>query len=384
MVSQKHLFELPEDIHYLNGAYMSPLMKAVQEAGIAGTKRKLSPWELTADDFFVPAETVKQKFGRLINAPAQQVAIIPSASYGLKSAISNIPANSGDHAIVVSNEFPSDYYTIQQWCKENSKELKIITAPDVLTGRGAAWNDRVLQTINTQTAAVVLSSVHWADGTKFNLQQIGEKCKAVNALFIVDGTQSVGALPIDIIAFKIDALVCAAYKWLMGPYSIGLAYYSENFNNGIPIEDSWMNKSNAHDFARLSSYVEDYKPGANRYNVGEFSNNILMPMLDKALDTVTQWGADAIQDYCVKLIGPLLHYLQENKYWIEAPAYRTNHLFGFLLPGTVDKAILLQELQRNKVFVSLRGDSIRVSPHVYNNESDIEALIQVLKNQHKL
>ena len=383
MVSQKHLFELPVDIHYLNGAYMSPLMKAVQEAGVAGTKRKLSPWELTADDFFIPAETVKQKFGRLINAPAQQVAIIPSASYGLKSAISNIPANAGDHAIVVSNEFPSDYYTIQQWCKQNKKELKIITAPDVLTGRAAAWNDRVLQAINMQTAAVVLSSVHWADGTKFNLQQIGEKCKAVNALFIVDGTQSVGALPIDISAFKIDALVCAAYKWLMGPYSIGLAYYNESFNNGIPIEDSWMNKSNAHDFARLSSYVEHYKPGANRYNMGEFSNSILMPMLDKALDIVTQWGADAIQDYCGQLILPLLHYLQENNYWIEEPAGRTNHLFGFLLPGSIDKTILLQELQKNKVFVSLRGDSIRVSPHVYNDEKDIDALIAVLKTQNK-
>jgi selenocysteine lyase/cysteine desulfurase len=383
MESQRHLFELPDAIHYLNGAYMSPLMKSVQEAGVAGTKIKLSPWAFTVDDFFMPAEALKQKFGRLVNAPASQVAVIPSASYGLKSAIHNIPVNTGDHAIVVANEFPSDYFTIQQWCRQNKKELKIINAPDVTVGRGAAWNDSILNAITTQTAAVVLSSVHWADGTIFNLQQIGERCNAVNALFIVDGTQSAGALPIDVTAFKIDALVCAGYKWLMGPYSIGLAFYNENFKNGIPIEDSWMNKSNAHDFASLSNYSEEYKPGANRYNMGEFSNPILMPMLDKALDQVMEWGADNIQRYCGRLIQPLLQYLQENKYWMEEPAYRTNHLFGFLLPGTVDKNLLLQELQKKKVFVSVRGQGIRVSPHIYNNEKDIEALVQVLKSQNK-
>ncbi len=383
MESQRHLFEMPEDIHYLNGAYMSPLLKMVQAAGVEGTTRKLSPWELTADDFFDPAETVKQKFGQLVNAATQQVAIISSASYGLKSAINNIPVNNGDHAIVVANEFPSDYYTIQQWCRQNNKELKIIEAPDQLHHRGSKWNEALLQSITATTAAVVLSSVHWSDGTTFDLQKIGEKCNAINALFIVDGTQSVGALPIDVSAFKIDALVCASYKWLMGPYSIGLAYYSEKLNKGVPIEDSWMNKVNANDFSKLSNYLEDYKPGAYRYNMGEFSHTILMPMLNKALDQVLQWGTEPIQEYCGQLIQPLLQFLQENNYWIEEPASRSNHLFGISLPAGIDKSILLQDLQKNKVFVSLRGDLIRVSPHVYNNANDIHALIDVLKTQNK-
>jgi selenocysteine lyase/cysteine desulfurase len=383
MTSQKHLFDLPDDIHYLNGAYMSPLLKSVQEAGIAGIKRKSNPSSISPDDFFILAEDVKLKFGRIIHAPASQIAIIPSASYGLKSAVDNILLDTGNHAVVLANEFPSDYNTITEWCKKNKKALKIIEAPKIMSGRARVWTDGILEQINKETCAVVLSAIDWSDGTKFDLKMIGEKCKENNARFIVDGTQAVGAMPMDVAAFKIDALICAGYKWLMGPYSIGLAYYSEDYNTGIPIEDSWMNKSNANDFTKLTHYADDYKAGASRYNVGEFSNFILLPMLDRALQQIEEWDADAIQNYCGNLINPLLNFLQENAYWFEENKYRANHLFGFLLPNAVDKNKLLHQLQSSKVFVSLRGDAIRVSPHVYNERRDIEALIEVLKSSNR-
>ncbi len=213
----------------------------------------------------------------------------------------------------------------------------------------------------------------------FDLKKIGEKCKQVNAMFIVDGTQSVGALPIDVTSFKIDALICAAYKWLLGSYAIGLAYYSEFYNEGIPIEHSWMNRSNANDFTSLNQYSDDYKPGAARYNVGEYSNFILLPMLDRALDQIHEWRPEAVQLYCRNLIQPLLQYLEGNGFWVEENAYRANHLFGFLLPQTLNKKILLLELQKRKVFVSVRGDAIRISPHVYNDAVDIEILIETLR-----
>ena len=362
---------------------MSPLLKSVQEAGIVGIKRKSNPSSLTSDDFFTLAEEVKLKFGRIVHAPAIQIAIIPSASYGLKSAVDNIQLNTGTHIVVIANEFPSDYDTVMEWCKKNNKAPKIIEAPEVMTGRARAWTEGILKQINSETCAVVLSSIHWTDGTKFDLKMIGEKCKENNARFIVDGTQSVGAMPMDVVAFNIDALICAAYKWLMGPYSIGLAYYSEDYNTGIPIEDSWMNKSNANDFTKLTHYAEDYKPGAARYNVGEFSNFILLPMLDRALQQIAEWNADAIQDYCGNLINPLLNFLQENAYWFEENKYRANHLFGFLLPRSVNKDKLLHQLHRRKIFVSLRGDAIRVSPHVYNEPPDIEALIETIKSNNR-
>ncbi|HEX8677793.1 MAG TPA: aminotransferase class V-fold PLP-dependent enzyme, partial [Segetibacter sp.] len=213
MRHQKHLFQLQDDVHYLNGGYMSPLLKSVEEAGIKGILRKRNPYEINPSDFFSEAEEVRFKFSKIINCRQQQIAIIPGASYGLKAAVNNLPTNTGNSVIIVSDEFPSGYYAISKWCKDNSKDLLTIQVPDTFIKRGENWNGRILEAINFDTAAVIISSIHWKDGTKFNLKQIGERCKEVRAILIVDGTQSVGALPINVTDCKIDALICAGYKW---------------------------------------------------------------------------------------------------------------------------------------------------------------------------
>jgi selenocysteine lyase/cysteine desulfurase len=318
------------------------------------------------------------RFGKIVNCNPAQVAIIPAASYELKTAISNIPAGNGSHAIMVSDEFPSGYYPLREWCSTHNKELKIVDAPETLVNRGKLWNENLINSINNETNAVVLASVHWTDGTKFDLKRIGEKCKATNTLFIVDGSQSVGALPIDIVDCQIDALICVGYKWLLGPYSSGIAYYSEYFNDGKPLEDVWINKQNAEDFTRLTNYVDEFKPGAGKFNVGESGNLIQLPMMIAALDQILAWDVQEIQNYAGELIQPLLDFLRTNNFWVEEDEYRCNHIFGFLLPKTIDREQLLQKLQANNVIVSVRGSAIRVSIHVYNTNEDIQALINLL------
>lgn len=375
---QKLLFQLPPDIHYLNGAYMTPLLTSVYEAGVAGLQWKLDPSKITSRDFFELPEIVRQKFGLLINAPAFQIAITPSASYGLKAAIENLPKNSGNHAIVMQYEFPSAHYTIARWCHKNDQELRIIRPPKTTEDRGKAWNRQLLESISEETTVVVLTPLHWADGTLFNLKQIGEKCKRSNTRLIIDGTQSVGMIPIDVIGSFIDVLVTACHKWLLGPYSLALAYYSESYNNGEPIEDSWMNRANAEDFANLSNFTDEYRPGAARYNMGETTSPIHLRMLAQSLDVITSWGVENLQQYTRELIKPLLEYLRKNNLWVEDDEYRASHLLGFALPASANKNDVLQELQKRKVFVSLRGNNIRVSPHVYNDADDIAALMEAL------
>ncbi|WP_232826745.1 aminotransferase class V-fold PLP-dependent enzyme [Cognataquiflexum aquatile] len=379
MKNQKHLFQLPEDIHYLNGAYMSPLLRSVEEIGIEALIRKRNPTGIQPKDFFGNAEILKSNFGKLVNCPAKQVAIIPAASYGLSTAVKNLPKDNGNTALVVSEEFPSGYYAIEKWCRDNHKSLQTIKALETLEKRGERWNAAILEAINKDTAVVLMSTIHWTDGTLFDLAEIGRKCKKHNALFIVDGTQSVGALPIDVEACQIDALICAGYKWLMGPYSIGLAYYSEYFNNGIPLEESWVNRSNAQNFSGLTNYVDDYAPGAGRYNVGEYGNFILLPMMNAAIEQILEWKTENIQSYCHELTQPLIAYLRENGYWVEEDEFRAKHLFGFLLPPSISQETLLQKLQENKIYVSVRGKAIRLSTHLYNTEEDIAMLVRTLE-----
>jgi selenocysteine lyase/cysteine desulfurase len=198
-------------------------------------------------------------------------------------------------------------------------------------------------------------------------------------VFIVDGTQSVGAIPIDVQACGIDGLICAGYKWLMGPYSSGFGYFGERFNNGIPLEETWLNRSNAQDFAGLTNYADGYTPGAGRYNSGEYGNFILLPMLNTALEQVLAWGPGNIENYCANLMQPLVDFLQQNGFGVEVDAYRSKHLFGIGLPAHVTLEQLTALLKENKVYVSVRGQSLRISAHLYNTADDINKLMDVLK-----
>ncbi len=379
MECQKHLFQLPGDIHYLNCAYMSPLLKSVEEKGIEGMRKKRNPISIKPADFFTEVSDLRPKFGRMINCPASQVAVMPSVSYGMNSVIRNIPFSKGKHALTISEEFPSCYYTAQRWCKQNEAELRVVARRDDIPRKGKDWNERILKAITKDTALLVMSSVHWMNGTKFDLEKIGSRCREVGAKFMIDGSQSVGALPIDVQKYKIDALICAAYKWLMGPYSTALAYIHEDFNEGIPLEESWMTRTNAERFDALTNYEEGYKPGATRFDVGQSSNFISVPMLNEALEQLLNWGVREIQEYCGSLAKPLINYFLERNVQVDDEVYRANHLMGLALPEGMDGRVLVDELQRRNVFVSLRGTNIRISINVFNTVEDIDELIAALK-----
>jgi selenocysteine lyase/cysteine desulfurase len=247
-----------------------------------------------------------------------------------------------------------------------------------LPQKGRDWNERILEAISADTAFVVMASVHWMNGTKFDLENIGNRCREVGARLIVDGSQSVGALPMDVKKYKIDALICAAYKWLMGPYSTALSFIHSDFNQGIPLEESWMTRTNAERFDRLTQYVDTYKPGATRFDVGQSSNFISMPMLDEALGQILDWGVDNIQEYGRKLGEPLIHYFLQKEAQIDDDDHRAHHLMGLQLPALTNGEALVNELQSRNVYVSLRGSNIRISINVFNDESDVSELIAAL------
>ena len=191
---------------------------------------------------------------------------------------------------------------------------------------------------------------------------------------IVDGTQSVGALPFSVKELEPDALICAGYKWLLGPYSLGLAYYAESFNSGIPIEENWINRLNSEDFKGLTAYQERFQPGAERYSVGESSNFNHIPMLLKALEQLLDWKPEVIQKYCHEISSNAIDKIRGSGYFIEEDAYRAKHLFGIYLRPEHSKELIKKRLESKKIFVSYRGEAIRVSPHLYNTTSDFEQL----------
>lgn len=379
LACQKSRFSLPDDEHYLNCAYMSPLSVAVESAGITGIARKRVPSRLTQLDFFSEASRARTLFARLVNAPdPSRIAILPAASYGLAVAARNLPAAAGQNIVVTHEQFPANVYPWRRVAETRGVELRTVRPPDGGEGRGREWNARLLEAIDARTAIVALGHVHWTDGTKFDLEAIARRAREVGAAVVVDGTQSVGALPFDVQAIQPDALVCATYKWLMGPYSMGFAYFGPRFDDGEPLEETWLGRAGSEQFKDLVNYRSEYQPGAIRYDVGERTNFALMPMAIAGLEQLLEWQPARIQDYVAGLTAPLFDRVRAAGYTVEDAAFRGAHLFGLRAAAGVDITAVNDRLRARKVHVSLRGSAIRVSPHVYNGARDIDALADAL------
>jgi len=379
MLTCKHgRFTLPPAITYLNCAYMAPLLKTVEQAGIRGVRRKRNPTTVSPPDFFHETELLRDAFAQLIHTnDPKRVAIIPAASYGLANVAHNLRLERHQHILVAGEQFPSNVYPWQKVAALQGAAVKTVLAPEG-PARGQRWNEHILDQINTDTKAVAVGHVHWADGTRFDLEAIRRRTREVGALLIIDGTQSVGALPFDVERIQPDALVCAGYKWLLGPYSIGLAYYGPAFDDGEPFEQNWINRLHSEDFSKPVHYEPEYRPGASRYDVGERSNFILVPMLIKAIEQINRWGVANIQAYCEHITRDAMTRLQERGFQVEDPAYRGHHLMGVRLPAGYDLEKIKANLVRKKIYVSFRGNAIRIAPHVYNRVEDLERLVKAL------
>jgi selenocysteine lyase/cysteine desulfurase len=376
--NQRSKFSLRGKGTYLNCAYMSPLLKSVEKAGLLGIQRKRNPLSTKPADFFSETETLRTLFAELIDCPeSQRVVVIPSVSYGMANVVTNVSLQKGDQVVVATEQFPSNVYPWQRLCHDQGGQLVKIAAPSVDANRGKRWNEQILNAIGPRTKVVALGHVHWADGTRFHLQAIRQRTREVGALLIIDGTQSVGAMPFSWKEIQPDALICAGYKWLMGPYSFGLACYGSHFDQGKPIEENWINRKFSEDFTGLVNYQSEYQPGALRYEVGEHSNFILLPMMVAALQQVLTWQPARIQSYCEKISQTAVHQLRENGFWIEAED-RGHHLFGIRLPAHKNMDRVKQTLQQANLHVSFRGDCIRVAPHLYNSADELNRLANLM------
>jgi selenocysteine lyase/cysteine desulfurase len=376
---QKDQFSLEEDITYLNCAYSGPLPKVVEKAAQKGLLQKAKPYLMKGSDFFEETEEVRKVYARIIGVKdPKRIVSIPAASYGMAIVAHNVSLSSDQNIILVDEQFPSNVYSWKRLATENKAELRTVKPPQGTNERGKNWNLAILKSIDSKTRLVSMPHVHWADGTLFDLIAIRKRCDEVGALLIIDGTQSVGALPFDVEKIRPDALICAGYKWLMGPYSTGLAYFGSYFDNGIPIEENWINRFESENFANLVNYQDNYQEGALRYEVGQHSNFILMPMVHEALKCIESWGIQNIQDYCQNISKDAIIKLKAAGFEVEDAAYRSHHLFGVRIPKTMNMETIKQKLEKNKVFVSFRGSAIRVSPNIYNTKADMDKFVSII------
>ena len=372
--NQRHLFDIPEDVHYLNCAYMSPLLKSSVQAGHAAVDAKARPWTISQADFFSYSKTARELFAGLINARAEEVAIASSVSYGTATAALNVPLDSGEKVLVLAEEFPSNLYSWRVKAKACGAEIEVVERP-----ADTDWTVAVLSALEDErVSVVVIPQTHWIDGGQLDLDRIAAVREIHEFSLVIDLTQSLGVVGVDVQRIQPDFLICATYKWLLGPYSLCFVYVNPRHHAGIPLEQGWINRPGAENFSRLIDYVDEINLDATRFDMGERSNFQLMPIAIAGLEQIHRWGQSEIED-------SLRHYTQMLRHELEAigfsacdEALRSPHYLGVRHSDGLPEDILAQ-LAEEKIFLSKRGESLRISPHLYNNEGDAQSLIRALK-----
>src|ERR671916_500913 len=211
--SQRDLFEIPEDIVYLNCAFMAPQLRPAREVGERAVSRKSRPWEITPDAFFEDAEEIRALFARLVGGDADGVAIIPSVSYGISVAAANLDVREGEKMVILEDQFPSNVYAWGELAERSGARLVTLPRPEDFD-----WTRALLEEIDTTTAVVAVPNCHWTDGSLVDLACVGESAREAGAALVVDAIQSLGAHPFDVSEVRPDFLVASSYKWLLGPY----------------------------------------------------------------------------------------------------------------------------------------------------------------------
>ena len=371
------LFQIRKDVTYLNCANMAPQLKAVTEVGLEAVRAKESPWKLTPPEWFSEAEALRALAARLLNVEADGIALVPAVSYGIAVAAANVPISRSQTIVLIDQEFPSNVYTWREVARKTGCRISTVRRDG-----STSWTEALEEAIDEATGIVAVPQCHWTDGSKIDLERVGNRVRNVGAALVIDASQSLGACPLDIGKVQPDFLVSVGYKWLLGPYGLGYLYVAPKWREcGTPLEQSWLTRAGCEDFARLVDYRDEYRPGARRFDMGEFPQFVLVPMAAAALQQIIAWGVNNIHESISALTMQIAEYAQGDGYAVLPLGQRCGHMIGIRhSEGTPRQLAAL--LKESRVFVSIRGDSIRIAPHLYNDRNDIDRLFEVLRAAH--
>ncbi len=370
--SQKHLFDIPDSHAYLNTAYMSALMHSVAEAMIDGTELKKHPWKYSSQDFFTYSEQARKLAARIFNSKPDCVAIVASASYGLQIAANAVPLDAGQNVVVMEDQFPSNIYTWQDKARRVDAELRIVSTP-----QNHDWTQALLKALDKNTRVLAISQTHWASGATLDLPLLRRALDKIGAALVLDLTQSLGAQPFDVQNVRPDFAVAATYKWMMGPYTLGFLYIDPKWYGAEPLEHNWLNREGSEDFTRLTQYRDAFQTGAKKFDMGARSNPGQLMGASAAMTQILEWGVENISRtlgaktsyIATRLVARGLSVLPEH---LRAP-----HYLGVIFNDGVPPE-LTKNLAAQNIFVSVRGRAMRVTPHLYSSDTDIERFISAI------
>ncbi|HXL22020.1 MAG TPA: aminotransferase class V-fold PLP-dependent enzyme [Candidatus Dormibacteraeota bacterium] len=367
-----------EDATYLNLAGQSPMPKVSLKAVQAALEAKKFPHHKADETFFEVPARIRAGIAKIIGAKAEEIAVTSGASSGAAAVAHALQWKPGDEVITAKSEFPLQYTTWKPMEEREGLKLKVVAARE----RFITAED-LIAAMTPRTRVVSVSHVRYNDGSMLDAARVAKACHAQGALLLLDVSQSCGAVPMDVNELGADFLICAGYKWLLGPFGTGFFWVKQEHLAMVrPDPYYWMAVEGSDNFAALN--FADPKPAASakRWDAAEWASyfNFNLVAMDTSVDFAASVGAETVAAHNRKLIDLLFARLPKDRCVIASPLDATHRgPYGCFAARSPEKtAGLYDKLRKENVIVSLRDGNIRVSPYLYNTEQDIDRLIAVV------
>jgi selenocysteine lyase/cysteine desulfurase len=373
--SQRALFDIPRDVCYLNAASYSPLPSRTQEASRAAVGRKGRPWLI--DNAFAQQqyERTRKAAAALIDADPADVALTPSVGYGVSTAAKILPVLRGARVLVLQDDHSS---AVLEWVTRAGEGGFIVET--VRRPADGDWTQAVLAAIEQPGAAPIgiasISSVHWSDGGVVDLTKIAPALRARGAALLVDATHSAGVLDLDVRALDPDFVAFPTYKWLIGPYARAFLYVAKRHQTGTPLEQTSYGRRAVRAEQKVYFADTSYVGDARRFDMGERDHFISMEMASIGMEMMAEWGRPAIVARLAMLTSRLADGLRGTGADIPDARVRAPHILSLGFPGGMP-AGLVERLAAENVYAAPRLGRLRISPHVYNDEVDVDRFVEV-------
>jgi cysteine desulfurase/selenocysteine lyase len=367
-----------EDATYLNLAGQSPMPKVSLRAIQSALEDKKHPHHRADSVFYEIPNRIRANIARLIGGKPEEIAITTGASAGVIAVAYALDWKPGDEVITAAREFPLQYTIWKPMEERVGLKVKIVAPRDCFLTA-----DDLIAAMTSNTRLVSVSLVRFDDGSLLDAKRLAAACHAQGALLLLDVSQCCGAIPINVSELGADFLICAGYKWLFGPFGTGFFWIKHELLSHVrPAPFYWMAVAGSDNFAKLN--FADPKPAdsAKRWDAPEWAShfNFNLVGLDASLDFVLRIGPETVEQHNRRLIELMYERLPKDRCVPASPLDAAKRgPYGCFAARTPEKtAEIYHKLRNENVIVSLREGNIRVSPHLYNTERDIDRLISVV------
>jgi selenocysteine lyase/cysteine desulfurase len=374
---QRALFDIPREVCFFNAATYSPLPIAVQEAGRAAVARKGQPWKLPADFQPQQYERARKAAAALIGADSVDVSLIPSVGYGVSTAGKVLTIPRGSRVLVLQDDHTSPVLEWMSRAEAGGFAVETVKQPT-----DGDWTAAVMAAIDRSgaepLALVSISSVHWSDGGAIDMARIATAAKAKGSALLVDATHDVGIRHIDVKKLDPDFLIFPTYKWVLGPYGRAFMYVAKRHQHGVPLEQTAPARKAVS--AEDTVYFRDtaYQEGARRFDMGERDHFISMEMAAIGMEMMAGWGNEPIRARLAMLTDKLADGLANTGVQVLDRKLRAPHVLSLHFPKGM-ASDLPKKLAAENVYAAPRLGRLRISPHVYNDEQDVERFVEVFR-----